>query len=128
MPHDYCDPNSAWMPPLLPREASGNIRVAEDVAERLSGMTGRNPLFLPAMKRLLSVLAILIALPVAADEPFTFKVIGIDCAACAPPIVKALSAVPGVSRPTIDAKNQTATVFLAPGADREKVRAAVRNA
>ena len=80
------------------------------------------------MKRLLPLLALLMALPLAADEPFTFKVIGIDCAACAPPIVKVLSSIPGVSRPTVDTKKKTATVLLAPGTDRETIRTAVVNA
>ncbi|HEX8172030.1 MAG TPA: thioredoxin domain-containing protein [Thermoanaerobaculia bacterium] len=75
----------------------------------------------------LTLLLLLAALPAFAEE-LTFKVIGIDCAACAPPIVKALSAVPGVTRATVDAKKQTATVTLAAGADREKLRAAVTNA
>jgi copper chaperone CopZ len=91
-------------------------------------MPGCGLLFHAAMKRLLPVLALLVALPLAAGETFTFKVIGIDCATCAPPIVKALSSVPGVSSPTVDTKNKTATVVLAPGTDREKVRAAVVNA
>jgi copper chaperone CopZ len=95
---------------------------------RATGMLGDAPLFHLSMKRFLAVLALLIGLPMAADEAFTFKVIGIDCAACAPPIVKALSSVPGVSRPTVNAKKKTATVFLAAGTDREKVRAAVVNA
>jgi len=80
------------------------------------------------MKRILLLLALLASVPLFADETFTFKVIGIDCAACAPPIMKALSAVPGVSKATVDAKAQTATVQLAPGTDREKIRAAVVNA
>ena len=80
------------------------------------------------MNRLLFLLLLLLALPLAADETFTFKIIGFDCAECGPPIVKALSSVRGVSRPTVDAKNHTVTVTLTPGTDREKVRAAVVNA
>jgi copper chaperone CopZ len=80
------------------------------------------------MKRLLFLLALLIVLPAAADEAFTFRVIGIDCAECSPPLVKALSSVPGVSRASVDVKKETATVHLAPGTDREKVRSAITNA
>lgn len=91
-------------------------------------MLRRAPLFHPPMKRFLSLLIVLLALPAAADEAFTFKVIGIDCAACAPPIVKVLQSVPGVSRASVDTKKNTATVLLAPGTDREKIRTAVVNA
>ena len=64
----------------------------------------------------------------AAAEPFTFKVVGIDCAACAPPIVKALKSVDGVKSATVDAKAKTATVDVPPAFDREKLRAAISNA
>lgn len=88
-------------------------------------------LFCCPMKRLLPLLVFLVTvtatLTVAADEPFTFKVIGFDCAACTPPIVKALSAVPGVSRPTVNPETHMVTVQLAPGADRERVRKALTN-
>jgi copper chaperone CopZ len=80
------------------------------------------------MRRLLPLLALLFAMPLLADEAFTFRVIGIDCETCAPPIIKALSSVHGVSRATVDAKKSTATVYLAPNTDREKIRAAVTNA
>jgi len=40
----------------------------------------------------------------------TFKVLGIDCAKCAPPVKKALAAVPGVTSVSIDTKAQTATI------------------
>jgi thiol-disulfide isomerase/thioredoxin len=77
------------------------------------------------MRRLLPLLVLCVALFAGADEAFTFKVIGFDCAECAPPIVKALSAVPGVSRPSVDPKTQMVTVQLAAGSDREKVRTAL---
>ncbi|HYI08049.1 MAG TPA: thioredoxin domain-containing protein [Thermoanaerobaculia bacterium] len=79
------------------------------------------------MKRLLPLLTLLVALTAGADEPFTFKVIGFDCDECAPPIVKALSSVPGVSRPEVNPKTHMVTVQLAPGSDREKVRKALTN-
>jgi copper chaperone CopZ len=58
----------------------------------------------------------------------TFKVIGIDCSLCAPPVVKALSAVEGVKSARVDAKAKTATVDVPAGFDREKLREAVSNA
>jgi copper chaperone CopZ len=64
----------------------------------------------------------------AAADPFTFKVVGIDCAACAPPIVKALSAIEGVKSARVDAKAKTATVDIPVQFDREKLRAAISNA
>ena len=58
----------------------------------------------------------------------TFKIIGIDCSMCAPPVVKALSGVEGVTRATVDAKAKTATVEVPAGFDRQKLRDAVSNA
>lgn len=58
----------------------------------------------------------------------TFHVVGIDCAACAPPIARALTAVSGVRNVKVDAKAKTATVDVPPQFDREKLREAVSNA
>jgi len=80
------------------------------------------------MKRLILTLLLLAsAIPVLADT-VTFKVVGIDCAACAPPIVRALSGVDGVKNARVDAKAETATVEVAAGFDRQKLRDAVSNA
>lgn len=68
-------------------------------------------------------LALLLAL-----ETLTFKVIGIDCAACGPPIVRTLGAVDGVKNPRVDVKAGTATVEIPPQFDREKIRAAISDA
>ena len=76
---------------------------------------------------IITLLALAVAGSAAAD-PFTFKVVGIDCAMCAPPIVKALDAVPGVKSARVDAKAKTATVDIPAQFDREKLRAAVSNA
>jgi thiol:disulfide interchange protein len=59
---------------------------------------------------------------------FTFKVIGIDCAGCGPPIIRALAAVPGVKNAKVDTKTSMATVDIAAGFDKSKLRAAVSNA
>lgn len=75
----------------------------------------------------MTLLALALASAAAADT-FTFKVVGIDCASCAPPIVKALSSVDGVTRARVDANAKTATVEVPAGFDREKLRAAVSNA
>lgn len=58
----------------------------------------------------------------------TFRVIGIDCPACAPPIVKALRSVDGVTNAKVDAKKGTATVEVPPDFDRERLRSAISNA
>jgi copper chaperone CopZ len=81
------------------------------------------------MKRfvLLALFTLTAALPAAADM-FTFKVVGIDCSACAPPIVKALNSVAGVKSARVDARAKTATVDIPPNFDREKLRAAIVNA
>lgn len=60
-----------------------------------------------------------------ADERFTFTVIGIDCAGCAGPIVKQLQGVGGVKNASVDWKAGTATVNLADGTDKQKLRAAI---
>jgi copper chaperone CopZ len=56
----------------------------------------------------------------------TFKVLGIDCAMCAPPVKKALASVPGVTAVKVDANAKTATVDG--NADPAKVHEALRNA
>lgn len=77
------------------------------------------------MKRLL---AILLFASAASAETFTFTVIGMDCAACGPPIVKTLTAVEGVKSAKVDWKSQTATVELPANFDRQKLRVALTNA
>jgi copper chaperone CopZ len=59
---------------------------------------------------------------------FSFKVIGIDCAGCTPPIVRALNAVPGVKNVQVDVKTSTVTVDIPEGFDKAKLRAALVNA
>ena len=58
----------------------------------------------------------------------SFKVLGIDCASCAPPVVRALSAVHGVKNATVDVKSDTATVDVPDNFDRAKIRQALSNA
>ena len=60
------------------------------------------------------------------SEPLRFTVVGIDCAACAPPILKALRALPGVSSASLDWKAGTASVEVADGFDRERLRKALQ--
>ena len=73
------------------------------------------------------VLALLaIALPMQGAEPLEFTVVGIDCKACAPPILKALKGVPGVENARLDWKAGTATVEVAEGFDRERIRKALQ--
>jgi len=68
--------------------------------------------------------AVLAAGPVLAAT-VRFTVMGIDCAACAPPIVKALKGVSGVSDARVDWKAGVATVEVPEGFDRTKLRDAV---
>lgn len=77
------------------------------------------------MKRLLPLLLLLLAFPLLADERLTFTVVGIDCAGCAGPIVKQLKSVDGVKSASVDWKAGTATVELADGVDRGKLRTAI---
>jgi len=78
------------------------------------------------MKRTILFLA-LIATPLFADT-LTFKVIGIDCASCAPPVKKALASVTGVSNVKVDTNAKTATVDVPSGFDKAKLREALSNA
>jgi len=82
------------------------------------------------MRKQLQILTIAILFSVAAarSETLVFQVIGIDCAECAPPIVKALKNVEGVASARVDAKKKTATVEIPTGFDVEKLRTAVSNA
>lgn len=80
------------------------------------------------MKRLLLISVVLLASAATlAADTLTFKVVGIDCAACAPPIVKALRGVDGVKNARVDAKAKTATVEMPSGFDRQKLRTAISN-
>lgn len=58
---------------------------------------------------------------------FSFKVIGINCATCAPPAQRALAAVPGVKDAEVD-KNDIATVDIPANFDRNKLREALSHA
>ncbi|HXH41390.1 MAG TPA: cation transporter [Thermoanaerobaculia bacterium] len=78
------------------------------------------------MKRSLILLAFL-ATPLFADS-LTFKVIGIDCASCAPPVKRALASVAGVTNVKVDVEAQTATVDVPPGFDKLRLREALSNA
>lgn len=78
------------------------------------------------MKRSLVLLAFLAA-PAFADT-LTFKVIGIDCASCAPPVRRALGSVAGVTNVRVDTQAKTATVDVPAGFDKAKLREALSNA
>lgn len=80
------------------------------------------------MKRLAALAVFTMTTMAASAAPYTFKVVGIDCDACAPPIVRALSAVDGVKSAKVDAKKGTATVDVPEGFDRERLRTALSNA
>jgi|ERR1041385_2125564 copper chaperone CopZ len=56
----------------------------------------------------------------------TFKVLGIDCALCAPPVKKALASIPGVTSVKVDANAKTATIEG--NADPVKIHEALENA
>jgi copper chaperone CopZ len=58
----------------------------------------------------------------------TFKVVGIDCGMCAPPVRRALAAVPGVKDVQVDAGTGMATVDVPPDFDKAKLRQALVNA
>ena len=78
------------------------------------------------MKRLIVlILALLLSTAALADERFTFTVVGIDCAGCAGPILKALRAIDGVKNAQLAWQKGIATVDLPPGFDKNRLRAAL---
>jgi thioredoxin 1 len=78
------------------------------------------------MKYALLFLALFVT-PLFADT-LTFKVIGIDCASCAPPVKKALASVAGVTNVKVNTDAKTATVDVPSGFDKAKLREALSNA
>jgi len=84
-----------------------------------------------SMRRRVPEFAALVLLGLAATrsraETFEFRVVGIECKLCAPPIQKALAAVPGVQKARVDWKNQTADVEIPPGFEKAKLKAALEN-
>jgi len=78
------------------------------------------------MKRIVTLLlALLLSTAALADERFTFTVVGIDCAGCAGPILKALRSIDGVKNAQLDWKKGMATVDLPPAFDKNKLRTAL---
>ena len=74
------------------------------------------------------LVAVLLTFPgLLAAESLSFTVVGIDCEACAPPILKALNSVPGVKTARLDWKAGTATLDVADGFDRERIRTALQD-
>jgi thiol-disulfide isomerase/thioredoxin len=69
--------------------------------------------------------AAVLAVAPAVAGTVRFTVIGIDCAACAPPILKALKGVSGVTDVKLDWKAGVATVEVPEGFERSKLRDAV---
>lgn len=70
------------------------------------------------------ILLVLLALPAVAGagEVFQFTVLGIDCEACGPPILKALNGIRGVSNATLDWKKGIATVEVSEGLDTGEIK------
>ena len=62
-----------------------------------------------------------------ADQRLTFTVVGIDCEACAPPILRALKGVSGIRNASLDWKAGVATVEVPESFDREKLRTALKD-
>lgn len=58
----------------------------------------------------------------------SFKVLGIDCPLCAPPVKKALASIPGVTNVRVDADAKIATIDVPDGFDRAKLHQALSNA
>lgn len=75
----------------------------------------------------LRTLLLLAAAPLWAADPVQFKVVGLGCADCGAPIVKALGALPGATNPTLDGASGAASVQFEDGSDREPIRAAIRD-
>jgi copper chaperone CopZ len=68
-----------------------------------------------------------LAFPLLA-ETLTFKVVGVDCAECAPPVTKALKKLDGVKNVKVDGVAQTATIDVPANYPTAKIRAALQNA
>ncbi len=83
--------------------------------------------FKRAMRPFLLASMLFAAASVSADT-LTFNVIGIDCAMCAPPVKKALAAIPGVTAVRVDAKTKTATLDIPAEFDRSTIHRALSNA
>jgi copper chaperone CopZ len=80
--------------------------------------------------RLVLVSVIAVEGLVAAEAPaenFQFHVVGIECKLCAPPIQKALAAIPGVQKARVDWQKQTADVEIPGGFEKAKFKAALEN-
>jgi len=79
--------------------------------------------------RNLGVAAVLALFAVSAGgraaDVFQFTVLGIDCEACAPPILKALNGIRGVENAKLDWKKGVATVELPAGFDKGKIKKAM---
>ena len=67
----------------------------------------------------------LLSTALANASTLQFTVIGIDCEACAPPIIKALKGLDGVRNVTLDWKKGVATVEIPEGFDRAKIKKAL---
>jgi copper chaperone CopZ len=80
------------------------------------------------MKSFITALVLAAWAATLSAESLSFAVIGIDCAACAPPIVKALAAIDGVQNARVDWKKKTATVDVPRGFDKERIRTALSKA
>jgi thiol-disulfide isomerase/thioredoxin len=82
----------------------------------------------PAFRSLLASLLVLFSTAASvagAEETFRFTVLGIDCEACAPPIVKALKGVDGVRDAKLDWKAGVATVQIPQGFEKAKMKGAL---
>ena len=80
------------------------------------------------IRRTLVAVSLALVATAAPADTLKFKVLGIDCSACAPPVVKALTSVEGVKNPRVDTRAKVATVDVASPFDREKIRTALSNA
>jgi thiol-disulfide isomerase/thioredoxin len=77
--------------------------------------------------RRLPFLLLFLVLPLSA-ETLRFKVLGIDCDKCGPPIVKALSSVAGVKNVHVDTKTGLTTVDVPAGFETARIHAAIADA
>lgn len=78
------------------------------------------------MKRLLPLLLLALLVPsLLAAETITFTIVGIDCEGCVGPITKQLSKIEGAKLVSLKWQEGLATVEVAPGFDRQKLRKAM---
>lgn len=81
--------------------------------------------FLGKSLRRVALAAVVLGAATARAETFEFHVVGIECKLCAPPIQRALAAIPGVQKARVDWKKESATVEIPEGFDKAVLKSSL---